>query len=112
MNFDKYYLVLLKKGPAWTPDVTPELEALQERHIAHLAQLHEAGHMSIAGPLEDHSEAGNIRGISIFPVAANESLEAVKALVENDPTFLAGRLAADYLTWYVPEGSSLSGDNS
>jgi uncharacterized protein YciI len=70
LNFDKYYIVLLKKGPAWTPDVTPELETLQEHHLAHLTQLREAGQMSVAGPVEDHSEAGDVRGISVFPATA------------------------------------------
>jgi uncharacterized protein YciI len=107
MNFDKYYIALLKKGPTWAPDSTPELEALQVRHLAYLGQLGAAGQLSIAGPVEDHSEIGDVRGISVFPATAVDSMEAVKALVEADPTFEVGRLVADYLTWYVPEGGSL-----
>ena len=108
MKFDKYYVALLKKGASWTPDSSPELDALQARHLAHLGQLHEAGQMSIAGPVEDHSEMGDVRGISVFPATAVTSLEVVKALVEDDPMFEIGRLRADYLTWYVPEGAALA----
>lgn len=38
MEFESYYVVLLEKGPAWTPETTPELEANQERRVAPLAQ--------------------------------------------------------------------------
>ncbi len=63
--------------------------------------------MSIAGPVEDHSAVADVRGISVFLATAVASLEAVKALVESDPMFEVGRLLADYLTWYVPEGAAL-----
>jgi uncharacterized protein YciI len=111
MNFDRYYVVLLKKGPTWTPEATPELEALQERHLAHLGQLHAAGQLRIAGPVEDHNKTADIRGISIFPATAVASIDEVKSLVEDDPMFAIGRLVADYLTWYVPAGASLAEEN-
>ena len=50
----------------------------------------------------------DVRGISVFPATAVASLDAVKALVEDDPMFEIGRLLAEYLTWYVPEGATLS----
>jgi hypothetical protein len=31
-----YYLVLLRRGPVWTPEETPELERLQEAHLANI----------------------------------------------------------------------------
>jgi len=107
MEFDKYYVVLLKKGPIWTPESSPELDALQARHLAHLGQMHQAQQLSIAGPVEDHAEAQNIRGISVFPATAVASLDEVKSLVEGDPMFEIGRLVADYMTWYVPAGGTL-----
>ncbi len=107
MTFDKYHVVLLKKGPTWTPESTPELDKLQEDHLAHLRELHQAGQMSIAGPVQDFSAEGDIRGISVFPETAVSTIEEVKALVEADPMFTNGRLVAEYMTWHVPEASKL-----
>jgi hypothetical protein len=49
-----------------------------------------------------------VEGISVFPATAVDSLEAVKELVEADPAFKDGRLAAAYFTWHVPTGGTLS----
>ncbi len=106
MEFDRYYVVILKKGPAWTPDDTAELEVLQQRHQNHLTMMAEMGKLLISGPLEAHTNP-DLRGISIFGFEAFASLDELKMLVEQDPMFLVGRLAADYLTWYVPKGAGL-----
>ena len=105
MDFDQYYVVILKKGPNWTGEPTPELEALQSRHLAHLRQLHEQGLNLISGPIEDHGGMDR-RGISIYRFDAFPSVAVLQAEVEADPMFEIGHLAADYLTWYVPKGSS------
>ena len=42
-----YYIFLLKKGPTWSPDPTPEVEALQEAHLANLRRLGEMGKLVI-----------------------------------------------------------------
>ena len=107
MEFEQYYVVILKKGPNWTGEATPELQSLQERHLAHLGALFEQGVNLISGPIEDHAESGR-RGISIYRYDAYDSIEALKADVEADPMFEIGHLAADYMTWHVPKGSSLA----
>ena len=38
-----YYLRLFKRAPGWTPEETPELERLQEAHLAYNRRLYEAG---------------------------------------------------------------------
>ena len=106
MELDQYYVVLLKKGPVWTSEPTPELEALQQQHLAHLSSMGAAGKLSIAGPVEAHA-ASDLRGISIFHFDAFESLEELRDLVEQDPMIQIGHLTADYMTWYVPEGATL-----
>lgn len=100
MELRTYYLVFLRKGPTWSPEVTLELEALQERHLAHLATLGAAGQLLAAGPTQDHGD-GTLRGISIFSTQAVDSLEALRALVEADPALQAGRLRAEYATWHT-----------
>jgi hypothetical protein len=34
MGMTIYYIYLLRKGPAWSPADTPEINALQEAHLA------------------------------------------------------------------------------
>jgi uncharacterized protein YciI len=108
MTFDKYYVVLLKEGPNTSPIKEDDLQTLRKGHLAHLTHLKEAGHMSIAGPVENHSDLAGVEGISVFPATAVDSLEAVKELVEADPAFKDGRLAAAYFTWHVPTGGTMS----
>jgi uncharacterized protein YciI len=98
MELEIFYLVLIKKGPRWTPEETPELERLQEAHLAHINQLHEQGSLVAAGPIDDGSE---LRGISVL---RTESLEMAVALAEADPSVRAGRLTVEVHPWYLPAG--------
>lgn len=107
MEFTRFYVVLLKKGPNWTGEASPRLDELQERHLAHIRSMHEAGKLATAGPVEDHSERGEWRGISIFHADEFASLDELRALVEQDSMFEIGHLAADYLTWYTQAGTTI-----
>lgn len=107
MSSMNWYVVLLKKGPTWTAESTPELEALQQRHLAHLASLARAGQLVEAGPVQDHGD-GALRGICLYRCDAIASLDELKALVEADPSIQAGRLIADYAVWYVDDAGFLA----
>ncbi|MGD2079458.1 MAG: hypothetical protein PVH18_13825 [Chloroflexota bacterium] len=48
-----YYLGLLRRGPAWTPEVTPATEQLQVDHLAHIRGMAESGALLMAGPFLD-----------------------------------------------------------
>jgi uncharacterized protein YciI len=89
------YLVLLKKGPAWTPEVTPATKAVQEAHMANIRRMWQEQKLVVAGPTED---AADLRGVFVFKVA---SLEAAKALAATDPAVKAGRLVAEVYPWWV-----------
>ena len=47
MRFDEFTVSLLVTGS------TPNTDALQDAHLAHLAALHESGSLLAAGPLSD-----------------------------------------------------------
>ncbi len=94
-----YYFGLLKRGPNWTAPPTPELERLQQDHLAHLRKMHELGRLVVAGPLTDGGEA---RGILVF--RGTETLEATRALAEQDPAVKAGRLVVELHPWMVQKG--------
>src|SRR5712692_11944560 len=100
MEFDRYSIALLvlradqphldKKGEA----------ALQDAHMAHLADLHEAGYLLAAGPLLGGSDEA-FRGLSIL----NVEPEKARALKDQDPAVRAGRFSVKILPWIVPRGA-------
>src|SRR5579883_3436301 len=57
-NMIVYYLRLLKRGPLWTPEETPEIERLQTAHLAYGQKLREAGKLILNGPVIDQGAAG------------------------------------------------------
>ena len=94
-----YYVYLLKKGPTWSPDDTPEINALQEAHLANLRRLGEMGRLVINGPLLDSfATSGEIRGIGVLK--ANSLIEA-QELISTDPMVKVGRLIFELHTWMV-----------
>lgn len=93
-----YYICLLRKGPTWTAEETPELEQLQERHMAHTLHLMTSGAAVAAGPVTDD---GDIRGFKIFRTA---TLAEARALAEADPGVRAGRFIVELHPWMVPTG--------
>lgn len=102
MDMEIYYVYLLKKGPAWSPDSTPEIDALQEAHLANFRRLNEMGKLAINGPLVDSlMEGGEIRGIGALRA---DSLEEAKQLVGTDPMVQTGRLVFEIHPWMVGKG--------
>lgn len=93
-----YYLVMLVKGPEWTPETSPALEHLMKDHLAHIRKLALSGKMVLAGPLTD---GGTIRGLCVFKAA---SLEEARAFEEDDPAVKAGLLAVEAHPWMVQKG--------
>ncbi len=101
MEFDSFIVVLLLR-PADAPDLSkPDLDRLQEQHLANITRLANEGKIFKAGPFEDFS-GRNVRGMFIMKT---DSLEEARAWVATDPSIKAGRLKAEYLKWYVEKGS-------
>ncbi len=99
MDFDQFSITLLILRDD-APDLTPEDEsALQNAHMAHLADLHESGHLLAAGPLRDRTSP--YRGLSILSVGVDEA----RAMKERDPAVQAGKYRIVALPWSVPAGA-------
>ena len=96
LEFDRYTIALLILRPD-APQLDEEAAAaLQDAHLAHLADLHEAGHLLAAGPLSDEK----FRGLSILNVDARAGSRAQgegsrrpdrKVLRQGHPLDAAGR---------------------
>jgi uncharacterized protein YciI len=92
------YIAFLVRGDKWTPDKTPETEAIQKAHLANIVRLAELKKLVVAGPIGDD---GTLRGIFVFRV---DSIEEARSLAATDPAVQAGRLAVQVHPWVVPEG--------
>jgi uncharacterized protein len=97
MEFDHLTVALLVLRPD-APQLDEEAAAaLQDAHLSHLADLHDAGHLVAAGPLSDEK----FRGLSILRVG----VERARALKESDPAVQAGRFSVEVMPWMVPAGA-------
>ena len=97
MQFDRFTVALLILRPD-----APQLDdaaaaALQDAHLAHLADLHAQGYLLAAGPLGDEQ----FRGLSIF----NVDPERARDLAEADPGVKAGWFSVQVIPWMVPAGA-------
>ena len=100
LRFDRYEVVLLKR-PAFRPDIDDsEAERIQERHLAHLTAMVEAGHMRVAGPFDEQSD-DSLRGLCLYQTG---SLETARELASADPAVVAGRLDFELMYFYCPAG--------
>ncbi len=100
MQFDQFTIALLILRPDAPVLDEPAAAALQDAHMAHLADLHEAGYLVAAGPLLGPSDR-EFRGLSIL----NVDPERARALKEQDPAVRAGRFSVKIFPWIVPAGA-------
>jgi uncharacterized protein YciI len=94
-----YYVVLLRRGPAWTSAVTPETSAVSKGHMDNIRRLEDAGKMVVAGPFLEQSGDRALTGL--FVLRAVSAAEA-KALIDSDPAVKAGRFVYEILPWMAP----------
>jgi uncharacterized protein YciI len=92
------FLAFLTRGDKWTPEKTPETEAIQKAHLANIQKLADMKKLVVAGPFGDN---GTLRGIFVFKV---DSIDEARSLAATDPAVQAGRLALQIHPWVVPEG--------
>ena len=100
MKLDVYTVVFLRRPPDAPHLSQAELDALQERHLAHLARLGELGHIVVNGPFHGQPDP-SLRGMSIFRTSIEEAIR----LSAEDPSVKAGRLSIEAFSWYMPAGA-------
>lgn len=101
LEFDTYEFVVLRR-PERTPEIDDETaEQLQGQHLGHLVAMKEAGHLKVAGPLDNQPD-DSWRGFGVYQVG---SLQEARRLAELDPAVRAGVLSIDVMTWYTEKGA-------
>ncbi|MEV0289826.1 YciI family protein [Kribbella sp. NPDC050820] len=100
MQFDRYTVILLTLRPDAPVMTDAEATALQDRHLAHGADMQERGLVLARGPLTDQDDE-RYRGFSVWSV----DQETARTYAEADPAVRAGRLAVTVMTWMMPAGN-------
>src|SRR6266852_4247569 len=99
VQLDRFSVALLILRPD-APKLDEEAAArLQDAHMAHLADLHDAGYLLAAGPVQGAADR-DLRGICILKV----DLERARELNEQDPAVRAGRFRIEVYPWGLPGG--------
>jgi uncharacterized protein YciI len=96
VEFDGFTVALLVARPDAPELGEDEAAALQDAHLSHLADLHEAGFLVAVGPLSHE----RFRGLSILNVAPERARELKLA----DPAVRAGVYDVEVMAWRVPAG--------
>jgi uncharacterized protein YciI len=101
LEFDRFEFVLLRR-PASPPTLSEAAsEALQQRHLDHLASMHEANHLVVAGPFDEQPDEA-LRGLCLYHTG---SIERTRELAGRDPAVLAGRLEVEVMYLYCKKGA-------
>ena len=100
MRFDRYTVTLLTLRPDAPAMTEAQAAELQDRHLAHGADLQDRGLILARGPLTEQDDE-RFRGFSIWSADA----ATARAHVEADPAVRAGRLAVNVMTWMMPAGN-------
>lgn len=99
MGMTVYYVFLLRKGPTWSPDETPEINALQEAHLANYRRLADMGKLVITGPfLDSFAVSGEMRGMGVLKA---DSYDEAFELISTDPMVRVNRLIFELHAWMV-----------
>lgn len=97
-GMEQYTLVLLNRGEHWNPG-TPDFENVLHQHHAYIGEITTQGKLAVAGPFP-FTEPGDLRGIAIFSVDADQTAQ----LVKEDPTVKAGLLKPQLHPWITGKG--------
>jgi uncharacterized protein YciI len=100
MKFDRYTVILLTLRPDAPVMTDEEATELQNRHLAHGADMQDRGLVLARGPLTEQDDE-RYRGFSIWSVDA----AIARQHAEADPAVRIGRLAVEVMTWMMPAGN-------
>lgn len=101
LEFDTYWVVVLKRGPKAGELAPDALKKMQGEHVEYILTLLENGVALGAGPFQV-PETEELRGLIFFPGAMTQ--EEVAEAIAGDPAGHAGRLEYRTYQWRLPKG--------
>lgn len=90
----QFHMALLKRGPKWTGNMTPEAKVLETTQRDYATSLVESGKAVIVGRLTDD---GEIRGVYVLRA---KTAEEARAWAEESPAVKTGHLVAEMHPWW------------
>lgn len=107
-EMQRYFVVLLRRGPHWAPASEAGVSELFAAHMAHLQAMTAAGHLVLVGPFElpEGAPEGAPAGLCVYRVASDER---ARDLASADPAVAAGRFTVEVRPWYGPAGIDYPG---
>ena len=94
-------LVMLKRGPKWTSERTPESMKLQKEHVSGLFDGLLSGRYAIAGAFISNGPDTSYAGVIVM----RGDSTAARRQVDADPMVKSGRLAVEILPWLTAYGT-------
>jgi len=85
------YVVFLNLGPKWDVKLSPMQQAGVGEHAAYMARLTKEGKLLVGGPFVE--KAGSFTATGAVLILAADSLEAARAIEENDPAIVSGLMS-------------------
>lgn len=102
-----YTFVLLRRGPSWTGEQTPETQKIFEGHMANIQAMGKAGKLVLAGPFDAPADdKAAYAGLFVLDVASEAE---ARALLAGDPAVSSGRFTVELRTWFGPAGITYDG---
>jgi uncharacterized protein YciI len=93
-NMGAYPILLLTRGPAWDTNAAKDRVVLLAEHQHYVDELHRAGKLAVAGPVEGDD---SMIGIVVFH---RIPLEEARHLIDGDPAVKAGVLSVEAHRWW------------
>ena len=102
-----YTFVLLRRGPSWTGEQTPETQKIFEGHMANIRAMGKSGKLVLAGPFDAPADdTAAYAGLFVLDVASEAE---ARALLASDPAIASGRFIPELRTWFGPAGITYAG---
>jgi uncharacterized protein YciI len=102
-GMEQYTLVLMKRGDGWNPSAPGFLDVMKG-YPGFVKEMTEREKIAVAGHFP-FSDPGELRGVTIFRVGAEETTK----LVQDDPCVKAGILKTEIHPWITGKGVLAAG---
>jgi hypothetical protein len=77
-KLEKFYMVLLAKGPNWKAGETPEYKHMLSEHMTKVSALAKSGKVVLAGPVLNDAR---LSGVGVFAVGSADGARSLASTI-------------------------------